>query len=387
MSLSHSTKKTISIEASVIEQGAKTGVGYFTDGLAKGLSLLSAEDLVVRYFWLNFLRKKSVSSPLLQSAEKTGRLQQIPFIPQRIYAKLVYRGIALPLPIKSSDWELYPNFYVWPTLNHAKKAVVIHDLCYKSLPQFVEEKNQLFLSRVADRSMKSADLIISISEFTTSEILKYTNISRDKIVTISIPVDTDDLNPSRDKGKKRLVVRYGINKPYILSLATLEPRKNLEVLVEAYCNLPRSLREKYSLVLAGKWGWKIEATRELIQKKQSEGFDIITTGYIDFDDKATFFYNASFYATTSHYEGFGMQILEAMHCNIPTLASNIPVHREVGGDACLYTKKTASDTTKALTKLMNDPVLCKKLVAAGRKRADTFTWERSARLIYERMFE
>lgn len=379
-------KKIISIEASVIEQSAKTGVGYFTVGLAKGLSALPNKGIIINYFWLNFLRKKKAQSKIVQIAEKEGRLQQIVYIPQRLFAKLVFYRLALPLFTKQASWELYPNFYIWPTTSRAKKAVVIHDLCYKSLPEFVEDKNRMFLSHVADRSMQKADLIISISAFTTSEILKYTNVPKEKIVTIGIPVDTEDLKPNLNKGAGRLSKRYGINKPYILSLATLEPRKNLDTLVEAYCALPKNLRDTYSLVLAGKWGWKIDATRERIEKRRSEGFDIITTGYIDMDDKATFLYNASLYATTSHYEGFGMQILEAMHCGIPTLSSNIPVHKEVGGDACAYTDLSISATTDQLKKLLSDPELRKRLTQEGKKRSKNFRWDTYAQRIYDRMF-
>lgn len=369
--------KKILVEASVLEQDRPSGVNYFTDGLAGALEE-NTSGVEIGYFWLNFMARKQPTNRLVATAASQKRLQQTRFMPQRLYAKLVYYRIAPPLPLKSTDWIIYPNFYLWPSLRKAKKAVVIHDLGYLRHPEYVEDKNRTFLSRVVKDSVRKADAIISISDFTSSEIVDLLGVDPSKIITINIPVDGTQLDESLNKGSDRLAKRYNITKKYILSLGTLEPRKNLTLLVDAYCSLPADIRNEYSLVLAGKLGWKTESLRELISQKQSEGFDIITTGHIDHDDKPTFYYSASVFAITTHYEGFGMPLLEAMYCGIPCVAVDIPVLREVGGDACLWVEKNTESVTNGISAVLNDKDLAMALIEKGKIRASQFSWKKVA---------
>ncbi len=102
-----------------------------------------------------------------------------------------------------------------------------------------------------------------------------------------------------------------------------------------------------------------------MEQKQSEGYDIIATDYVDHGDRTTFYRNASFYAITTHYEGFGMPLLEALHCGIPTVAVDIPVLREVGGEACLWAEKSTEDVADKLTQLITDKTLAGKLSNLG----------------------
>ncbi|HSW91231.1 MAG TPA: glycosyltransferase family 1 protein [Candidatus Saccharimonadales bacterium] len=373
------------VEASVLEQDRPSGVNYLASGLVAELEKMQSSDFRLGYFWLNFLRRKSPINSSVRAAATRGDLQQVWAIPQRIYAKLVYYHIAPPLPIQKADWLFYPNFYLWPSIGKHKKAVLIHDLCYLRYPEYVEDKNRAFLSRVATTSIKKADLIVVDSEFIASELVELTNTPRKNIHILGVPVDATDFDPSLDKGPGHLAERYNVIKQYILSFGTLEPRKNLECLVGAYCALAPEIREKYSLVLAGKWGWKIENLRALIEQKQAEGYDIITPGYIDHGDRATFYRNASFYAITTHYEGFGMPLLEALHCGIPTVAVDIPVLREVGGDACLWAEKNTADVSAKLTELISNTDLAHTFTEIGPSQADTYSWKASAQGLLKRL--
>ncbi len=362
------------IEASVLEQDRPSGVNYFTDGLARAFEE-NITETDVNYFWLNFFGRKQPNNPLIKKALTEGRLQQLRLIPQRVYAKLVYYRIAPPLLLAKADWIIYPNFYLWPSVRRTKRAIVIHDLGYLRHPEYVEDRNRKFLSKVVRSSIDKADAIISVSEFTSSEIVDLLGIDREKIITISIPVDGSQLGKSTNRGAKHLADRYGIKKKYILSLGNLEPRKNLTLLVEAYCRLPEEIRREYSLVLAGKWGWKTESLRELISLKQSEGFDVITTGHIDHDDRPTFYYSASAFCMTTHYEGFGMPLLEAMYCGIPSVAVDIPVLREVGGDACVWVENTPESVASGLHSTLTDATLSQELSKKGKFRASQFSWK------------
>lgn len=375
------------IEASPIEQDNPSGVNYFTEWLAKALETKIDSTFAVEYFYLNFLMRKPLTNPLSKRASEEGRFQQIRFIPQRVYAKLVYAGVAPPLPTRKADWTLFPNFYTWPTLRHTKKAVIIHDIAYLVYPEYVEDKNRRFLARVANRSIRSANLIITNSQFTTNEIVSRMGVSTSRIVTLNIPVNHAQFDTTHDKGRQYLADRYGITKPYIMSLGTLEPRKNLETIVEAYCLLPQDIRDTYSLVFAGKWGWKVDSLKKLISTKQAEGFDIITTNHVDSDDRATLYHNASFYTISSYYEGFGMPLLEALYCGLPTVAVDIPVLREVGGDACIWATRSPQDFSSKLCDLIQNPDKAAIIAKKGKLRSKSFSWDKTAETLKKRLLE
>lgn len=377
--------KKILIEASTLEQDHFSGVNYFADGLSRALIKAGEKDIEPSFLWLNFLKRKSPRNDMTQDAAAHGHLHQIKLVPQRIYAKLVYYRIAPPLPIPQVDWALFPNFYLWPLSRHVKKAVIIHDIGYLRFPQYVENKNQRFLMQVASRAIKKADLVISNSEFTTSEIKSHYQIGDERIITLDIPVDAAQFAPETDKGFAHLA-KYGIKKPYILSMGTIEPRKNIEGMIDAYCSLPEEIRSRYSLVLAGRWGWKIDETKTKIQQLQSKGFDIITPGYIEMSDKSTFFFHASYNLISTHYEGFGMPLLEALYCGIPSVASDIPVLREVGGDACLWAKTESTDIRDKLVELITNDTLAQSLREKSLARARSFSWEKTGKRLYERLF-
>lgn len=377
--------KKILIEASALEQDKPTGVNYFTEGISSGLNQVAENKIEIGYFWLNFLGRKKPKNNYTKLADSKGLLKQIRIIPQKVYAKLVYLNVAPPLLLPKADWLFFPNFYIWPTVKKVKKAVIIHDLCFMRYPEYVEDKNRQFLESVAVRSIKKADLIVSNSKFTTSELVSLAKVPLEKIITIDIPVDSDVFDKKNDLGTERLRRRYGIKKPYLLSFGTLEPRKNLNMLVDAYCALPENLRQRYSLVLAGKWGWKTEDLRRLIDQKVSEGFDIITTGHVDHGDRTTFFRNASYFSITTHYEGFGMPLLEALHCGIPTVAVDIPVLREVGGDSCIWAKKEAGDIAIKIEQIMSDKNLSKQLSKKAIKQSSAFSWDKTAKQLRDRM--
>lgn len=373
------------IEASPLEQPNPTGVNYFTEWLCEALEGVSDDSFLIDYFYLNFLHRKPLRNQLTIVSRATGRLQQLGFIPQKVYARLLYYSIAPPLPLRKSDWVLYPNFYIWPSMRKTKKAVIIHDVSYLVHPEYADEKNVKFLKRVVTQSIKAADLVIANSNFTREELIKHAHVPREKIITISIPVDHKQFEQSLNKGTQLLASKFSIKKPYILSLGTLEPRKNLETLINAYCLLPQNIRKSHSLVLAGKWGWKTESLRSLIEKKQHEGFDIITTDHISNEERATLYHNASVYGISSYYEGFGMPLLEALYCGIPSVAVDIPVLREVGQDGCIWSSRNPSEMAQGIASIITDKKLADSLSKKGRERAAQFSWQSVARAIKQRL--
>src|SRR5690606_35995776 len=130
--------------------------------------------------------------------------------------------------------------------------------------------------------------------------------------------------------------KYGIKKEYIYFIGNLEPRKSLTTLIEAYKLLPKNIKERYSLVLAGVQGWNSERTRSVLDQSIELGEDIQHIGFIDQSDSPALFQAASLFVMPSIYEGFGVPILEAMAGGTPVVASNIPPFNEIGGSFINY---------------------------------------------------
>jgi len=170
----------------------------------------------------------------------------------------------------------------------------------------------------------------------------------------------------------------------VLFLGNIEPRKNLAGLLEAYALLPEDLRTTYNLVIAGGKGWKDESILDKLARLKSQGLNIVQTGYVSEEQKAALYQEATVFVLPSLYEGFGMPLLEAMSCDTPVLASDIPVFREVAGDAALYCNPMESkDIASKLEQLLLDSHLQRDLATRGRKRLDDFSWQATTEKIYQ----
>jgi glycosyltransferase involved in cell wall biosynthesis len=154
--------------------------------------------------------------------------------------------------------------------------------------------------------------------------------------------------------------KMGIQGKYILFVGSIEPRKNIQNLVEAYTKLPMFIKDTYSLVLAGGKGWKDEQILASIKDAQNNGNKIIQTGYITEAEKDALYKDASLFVLPSHYEGFGMPIYEAMQYKIPIVASNIPVFNEIAGDSITYfDKDSVGDIANVMEKIISSKSLQK----------------------------
>jgi alpha-1,3-rhamnosyl/mannosyltransferase len=172
-------------------------------------------------------------------------------------------------------------------------------------------------------------------------------------------------------------VSHGIAKPYVLCAATLEPRKNLPRLIEAFAALPPALRERFELVLAGARGWQEEETFAAVR---SHAHLVRTLGYVEDDELRALYRRAAAFAFPSLGEGFGLPVLEAMAAGTAVLTSDRSSLPEVGGDAARYVDPTDVGSIRGgLEALLGDPAERERLAALGRERAATFSWERTAR--------
>lgn len=369
--------KRLRIEISPTTQGHPTGVGYYTKQLSE--AIIRQNRLEVHGCYFNFMGRQQTST-----IEGYFKEEQMNF-PQKIYAKLHSLSIALPFDIflPKTDYMFFPNFAVWPSLRSGKKIVTIHDLAYLSYPETIEDKNLIHLRRVVPRAVKKSDLLVVSLETSKNELVKKFDIDPDKVHVLPIPpAEYFYIKSDRDVHET-----YSIKtKEYILFVSTIEPRKNIDTLLDAYEKLPSKIQDKYSLVIAGGYGWKTEKVHVKIDKLKAKGLNIVTTGYFAFEDSPALFQKATLLVMPSLYEGFGMTLLEAMAAHTATIASDIPVFREVCKDATVYFKtKDSDDLCKKVNNLLTDSVRRKNLEKKGQDILKRYNWDDVANKFIDRL--
>lgn len=363
----------VRIESSASHSHKKTGVGYYAKRLTYALRQTECTDVVESQF--NFRGRQLPNGSSVESIN----------FPQKIYAKLDYFNLAFPFDIslKPADVTIFPNYALWPCVRTRKRAVTIHDLSFLKYPEVVETKNLAYLQKIVPRAVKQSDLILTPSETVKQDLVFQYGVAAEKVHVTHIP-PTEEYFKTSDRPVRDI---YKIpTKGYILFASTIEPRKNLDVVLEAYTRLPEELREKYSLVIAGGMGWKSEETREKLTKLQATYPNIVTTGYYDQADAAALYQQASVFVMPSHYEGFGMPLLEAMASRTPTIASDIPVFHEVCGEASLFfAPEDATALATHLTTVLNDQEVCDELVTKGNVNLERFSWDIVASELVKRL--
>ncbi len=278
------------------------------------------------------------------------------------------RFIIIPRLIKklSPDIVLQPC-HIGPFLipKHVKRAVTIHDLTPVTYKKFHTPRgiivHQLFLKK----TLQNADLILTPSKTTASDIRKLYNPQASISVTplgINNPKETNFPRP--------------IEEPYILYLGTIEPRKNLETLVDAFMELKIQNQIPHKLVFAGAIGWKSKKLLEKIKNNK----EIILTGYLQEDEKTTYYKHADMFVYPSIYEGFGLPPLEAMSHGVPIICSTGGSLKEIfSNHALIFEPKDKKRLKEHILSLLNNQELKNKLISNGLSYAKTFTWEDTAK--------
>lgn len=373
----HKKQINIYIKASTLS-GTLSGIGYFTKELTQNLV---ATDKKNNYFLFDFLfRTKDLpKAPLKQFPNLTYIF--IRNMPGRLYYKLFQLGIAPKIDSFFStkpNLIIYPDFIRLPSSKNIKTWVVIHDLSFIQVPEYSQDKNKKLLDRYVKKSVIKADKIIAVSNSTKQEIIKEYKIPAGKISIINSSIDHDRFNIKTHSEVKRVLKKYKIEKDYILFTGTIEPRKNVAGIIDAYAQLSESIKDKYTLVLAGGKGWKDEE----IELKLHQNFDlnIIRTGYVADEDLPALYNGASLFVFPSQYEGWGIPILEAMACGVPVITANNTSLPEVAGDAAIMIN--AKDTpalTNSIKKVLTNQNLRKKMIQKGFIQAKMFSWQKSAK--------
>ncbi|MCL4545688.1 MAG: glycosyltransferase family 4 protein [Chloroflexi bacterium] len=350
------------------------GIGRYVRCLVQALTALD-HQLNLTFFWT-----AAPGSPAPQWIKllPTVHLRRIP-ISER-WATIVWQRARLPIPVEAvvgpQDICHFPDF-VLPPVAQARTVLTIHDLSFRIYPETADSGLRRYLESTVPRSARAADLILADSEATRADVINLLGEPASKVHTLLSGVDSQ-FRPQTASVIEELRHRYQLTRPFILSVGTLQPRKNYARLIEAFSHLPDDLRHGLDLAIAGRPGWLYQDLNEQIRRWGVDGQVRFLTNVGDLDLPALYS-AATIFVSLSLYEGFGLPSLEAMACGTPVVVSRVSSLPEVVGSAgILVDPLDVPAITESLQHILTDGQLREQLAAAGVLRAQEFTWERSA---------
>lgn len=265
-------------------------------------------------------------------------------------------------------------------LGQVTTAITVYDNVWRRCPETTSRFNSLLLRAYGRDSMESADLIIVPSRATGEELVAE-GLPATAVRYVPLAVSGRFSPIEQHHAFERMRELYGVTKPYVCTVGTLEPRKNLKALLEAVAIERRSGAPPFQVLVAGKVGWKNGALHAALRRSAAAP-DFHFLGFVPTEHLPLLYSGATAFIFPSLYEGFGLPPLEAMACGAPVISSNAPCMPEVLGDAALYfSPREPAELAGAITRVLADGSLRSRLRAAGLRRAATFTWQRSARML------
>ncbi len=264
-------------------------------------------------------------------------------------------------------------------------VVSIHDLSFEHVPHTFNRRSRTQLRLTVRHSARRAARVLSLSEHTRRDIMETYGLEAERTITIPLAAPTH-FGPVEDVRKlQRVRDTYGIQGDYLLSVGSIQPRKNLVRLVKAYASLRSShpADKLPKLVLVGKCAWLYDETLRALEETGVRD-SVILTGYVPESDLPALYSGALCFVYPSYFEGFGLPPLEAMKCGAPVIVGNTTSFPEVVGDAALTVDPfDVNAIANAIERLMKDSVLRHQLSVKGQARAQIFDWRETARRTLE----
>ena len=356
-----------------------TGIGNYTLHLLRGLQRnqhIKAVKCFSGMRWLEDAELEKYTGRPIRNGHLPARgkkiVRALPFA-QQMYS--VLSGRLFYLHARACKDSIYhePGYLLKPFKGCA--ITTVHDLSHLRFPQHHPAKRVKHLKRNLEKTLYRAAHIITDSQFTKKELIGIMGVDAARIT--AIPLGVDPAFRPRDKQELQPVLSGYRLAPgeYLLSVGTLEPRKNIGSLLDAYLKLDNKLRQRFPLVLVGAIGWKSSALVERIADLERRG-QVRRLDYVPACDLPFLYAGAQSFVYPSIYEGFGLPPLEAMASGVPTLVSNCSSLPEVVGDAGLYAEPGDTDAlSQELERLMQDEPWRDQARAAGLDRAGMLSWE------------
>ncbi|PIU07476.1 MAG: hypothetical protein COZ85_01775 [Candidatus Moranbacteria bacterium CG_4_8_14_3_um_filter_34_16] len=356
----------------------RTGDEAVFFGLVKNLAMIDQKN----YYTLFTDETEPKKIKFLRSHLGLKKKENFEIVSLRAKNKFIWNFWSISRYLQKNELDIYLTQYVIPFFVPRKTKIItiIHDISFNFFPQMIKLKDLFFLKILIPLSIKRARKIVAVSRFTKNEIINYYGIEKNKVSYIHNAVADDFLRQNVSSEKIDAVKKkYQLGENYILYIGTLQPRKNIPLLIQAFYLLEKSLQEKVNLVIAGNKKYNFDSKIDIALKKSSVQEKIIFPGFIDEKDKALVMAGAKIFCFPSFYEGFGIPILEAMSLGIPVVASEISPHREIAGIAVkFFNLQEAADLAEKLTLLLKNKKIQEELSRKGLEQSKNFSWQKTA---------
>lgn len=365
---------------------SKTGIGWYTYKLIYELAEQNIQNEVCAFDVLNRHKSREQLESLFDSVSNPEHIQcKInQYTLNGLYSRLdgLYKHISFDFLFNSHvDIHHAHNFFL-PYKLKEPSIVTIYDMVYKLFPETMAQDNLDLLNKIMPRSISESTKILTISENSKREISEILGVSPDKIAIAYPGFDPTVFRIIPEEDSSKTLDKFNFKKPFILYLGTLEPRKNIERIIEAYASLTH-IQTHYDLVLAGSIGWKSEKIFQLIEQYSLKE-KVHLTGYISQAEQIALYNKATCFVFPSLYEGFGMPALEAMACGCPVITSNTSSLPEVVGNAGkLVNPLEVGEIASAIQTIIEDDTLRNTMIARNIEQIKQFTWTNTAKSVIE----
>jgi len=351
-------------------KGEQAGVGHYTYYLVRKLLKYDKVNQYVLFFDYRVTNTKEFK-------QKNAEIKYFPFSEYKKFLPFSYSHMLISAFLSRNKLDIYHSpANVIPYTFKGNSIITVHDLAIYKHPEWFPRGQQFSTKILVPKSLKKVRKIIAVSETTKKDIIKLFKISAKKVKVIYEGVFREKAKVSLQTLKRK----HRITDDYILFLGTIEPRKNLVGLIQAYAEVIKSKKfARYQLVMAGAKGWKEKEVFKTIRKLKLED-RVRYLGYVSHEDKLSLIANCTVFVFPSYYEGFGLPILEAMEMGAPVITSNLSSIPEITDHAAVHINPyKEKEILQALKKVLGSAVLRRKLRQAGMKKAKEFSWQKTAK--------
>lgn len=367
-----------------------SGIGRYAYRL--GLALEQDPSIKLNYFSGTGVIPRP--EPLQPPAAPVSRDTIKRFIPFKYHVRKYYQRWK-SLRAEAEYARLHGN-YLFHEPNYILESyqgpsiITVHDLSHIHYPECHPEDRIRFFNEHLPKSIERACHILTVSDFVREELIGLLGIAADKVTTTHNGVD-ESYHPRDESQSREVLARYGLTyQRYLLVVGTVEPRKNLRRLINAYLMLPKALQQAYPLLLVGGKGWESPGFYAQLDRLQASG-SLIWPGYVPEADLPVLYAGARALAFPSIYEGFGLPVLEAMASGVPVLAAQRSAPAEILGDAGMLVD-TLDEQAMAdgLQRMLEDEQWAQQARASGLLRARQFSWQACAEVtagVYRRQWQ
>jgi len=324
-----------------------------------------------------FYVTKTVESTFAALTNGKGKIKIFPFESSKKIKRALFQKYFWEKEEKQEKFDIFHSaFFHSPKFKSAKVILTVHDLRFLNFPKSYEFKRYIYLKYAVKKSIKNADKIITISNFTKDEVIKFYKTNESKIKVIHEAVDPDSFALQSNTNQRTIKGNLINSSRFLLAVGHLEPRKNYIRLIEAFSLLSQSNKDQYKLVIVGKKNYDYDNILSTIDKALD---DVIYLDFISRDDLVWLYANCKIHIFPSYYEGFGFPSLEAGLFGKPTIGANQSSIAEISGNGGLYFNPfSVQDIRDKIENVLLNESLYLELSANAELNTKKFSWKRNA---------